>query len=141
MGKSAFEDQFLLLDPDSDTVISDQSQIANMFNDYYCNIKNILKISYQEPIDHHYLYYLDPGDKCIIKYNYYPSILRIREYFNPNYFYFKKIPVEAVRKYIMNLDRSKKTIPVKVLQGSIETILPYVSQLIVHMLENNIFPD
>ena len=40
----------------------------------------------------------------------------------------------------MNLDRSKKTIPVKVLKGSIETILPYVSQLIDHMLENNIFP-
>ena len=144
MGKSTSEDQFLLLDPDSDTVISDESQIANMFNDYYCNIKNILKITYWEPIDHHYLFYLDPVDKCIIKYNYHPSILRIREYFNPNYFYFKKIPVEAVRKYIMNLDRSKKTsggIPVKVLQGSIETILPYVSQLIEHMLENNIFPD
>ena len=46
MGKSTSEDQFLLLDPDSDTVISDESQIANMFNDFYCNIKNILKISY-----------------------------------------------------------------------------------------------
>ena len=55
-------------------------------------------------------YYLDPVDKCIIKYNYHPSILRIREYFNPNYFYFKKIPVEAVRKYIINLDRSKKPV-------------------------------
>ena len=72
MGKSTSEDQFLLLDPDSDTVISDESQIANMFNDYYCNIKNILKISYWEPIDHHYWYYLDPVDKCIIEYNYHP---------------------------------------------------------------------
>ena len=85
MGKSTSEDQFLLLEPNSDTVISDESQIANMFNDYYCNIKNILKISYWEPIDHHYLYYLDPVDKCIV--NYHPSILKIREFFNPNYYF------------------------------------------------------
>ena len=46
MGKSTTEDKFLLLDTKSDTVISDELQIANMFNDYYCNIKNILKITY-----------------------------------------------------------------------------------------------
>ena len=43
MGKSTSEDQFLLLDPDSDIVISDESQIA------------IIKISYWEPIGHHYI--------------------------------------------------------------------------------------
>ena len=81
MGKFSSEDKFLLLDPNTDTAVSDEFQIATMFNDYYCNIKNILKISYWEPIDQTYITVLDPVDKCILKYINHPSILKIQEYF------------------------------------------------------------
>lgn len=127
MGKSISEEKFLLLDKTTDFVISEEFEIANKFNNYYCNINNILQINYCEPLDQTYFFCLDPVEKCISKYTNHPSIIRIRELFTPNHFEFRKISANNIRNYILKLNKGKKTgggIPTKILQSSIQSTLP-----------------
>ena len=130
-------------------VHSDESKIASLFNTYFCNITNTLNIKQWKPNFPNIVYLpldqcLDPVDRAILKYYTHPSIVLIRSYFRPTLFEFSKISMDGVREYVMKLNKSKKTsgeIPIKLLQGSIECILPFVKQLLDDMLETRTFPD
>ena len=142
IGKSMVTDTFQILH--EDTVVSDEIKIANLFNTYYCNINNTLNISYWEPNSSRYISYLDPVERCIVKYDSHPSIVKIRKYFTPNRFVFMKVSVDDVTKYALNLNKKKKTsgcIPTKILQGSIQVIAPYVTQMINNMIDTSTFPN
>ena len=59
-------------------VISDEFKVANLFNNYFCNIYNLLNIQYWEPESMQYNNIEDPVNKCIAKFDTHPSILKIK---------------------------------------------------------------
>ena len=67
--------------------------------------------------------------------------MKIKSNFTPNFFEFKKICVEDVRKYVLQLDKTKRTsggIPTNILQGSLQTTAPLITQI---MIETSLFPE
>lgn len=121
LGKTKSEEVIQILHEGS--VFSDEKKVANLFNDYFCNIYNSLNIQYWEPDIAHYMQINDPVDKCIAKFDFHPSILKIRSNFKPNIFQFRKVTVTDVWNYVMKLDSKKKTsggIPTNILQNEMK---------------------
>ena len=85
----------------------------------------------------HYTHIDNPVDKCIAKFDLHPSILKIKSNFTPKLFEFRKITISDARRYVLKLDRKKKTsggIPSAILQDSFPSIAPLITNLINNML-------
>ena len=140
-GKSQTDEKIYLLE--NETVISDDTHIANIFNEYFCNITETLNISsWNDSVmlqnDH------DDVDRTISKFCNHPSILKIKNNFGGKSFSFRKISIDEVKKYVLKLDKTKMTsgdIPTWILQGSNNTISPYIKQYVDNMMDTCVFPS
>ena len=98
LGKTKSEDVIQILH--EDIVFSNEIKVANLFNDYFCNIYNNLNIKYWKPSSIHYTHIDNPVDKCIAKFDLHPSILKIKSNFTPKLFEFRKITISDARRYM-----------------------------------------
>ena len=88
-------------------VISDDRQLAHIFNDFFSNAVDNLKISYVEPYvpTDSFVNYSDFVVNAISKYEKHPSIIKIKDNFKKgNSFSFKPVDIMAVCKEIDHLD-------------------------------------
>ena len=89
-------------------LISDDSKIAELFNNYFINIIQVLGI--QQDIAHISVTdgINDPIDKAIEKYKNHPSIIKIREMFpDPQPFEFREVNSREIWDQINNLNTRK----------------------------------
>ena len=140
-GKNSADEKIFLLQ--NETVISDDTQIANIFNEHFCNVTDTLDISSWNTS---VTLQKDFNDIERIVENFYnhPSILKIKNNFGGRSFSFRKVSIVDVKKYVLKLDKSKKTsgdIPTWVLQSSVDTLSPYITQYIDDMFDTCIFPS
>ena len=88
----------------------------------------------------------DPIDVAITKYSLHPSVKRIKDDFNPSrMFEFALVSKEEVYKQLDKLDLKKATplesIPAKILKGSSDVFLPYLTNIFNLCLAENYFPN
>ena len=91
-------------------VVSDDKQVADIFNDYFSNAVKFLNIDYFEHFSFDCVFSEnnDPVANAIEKYSKHPSILKIKEnYRQDTAFSFRPISLEVVLKDVMTLDESK----------------------------------
>ena len=141
-GKSLADEKIFLLE--NETVISDDIHISNSFNEYFCNVTKTLNISSWNEASVILQEDLDDIDRAISRFNDHPSILKIKNIFGEKYFSFRKVSIDDIRKYLSRLDKTKKSsggIPIWILQGSIDTISPYIKQYVDSMVDTCIFPS
>ena len=65
---------------ENDSIISDDNEAANIFNEYFSNLVEGLKHHVPENLVNHYCKGEDPISSAIPKYQNYPSITAIRKY-------------------------------------------------------------
>ena len=126
--------------------ISNDKAIAEIFNKYFVNITGSidvgraeLKLLSTDGIN-------DPIDIAITKYSLHPSVKRIKDNFNPSrMFEFALVSKEEVYKQLDKLDLKKATplesIPAKILKGSSDVFLPYLTNTFNLCLAENCFPN
>ena len=122
-----------------DELITDSSTLANLFNNYFINIKNTLKLK-KSPSKFQSL------SKLLTHYKDHLSIQKIKETFKiKEKFEFNEVSSEEVKKVIKSLDKKKAAIstciPVKILIDSIDTYLPILTDIINNSIRNGTFPD
>ena len=134
-GKRSTEGKILLLD--SNATVSDDEMIANIFNEYFCNITRDLPI---QVLPCHAV------DKAISRYANHPSILKIKDKCNgeQRQFEFSHVNETQVKRYILALDKNKGTsgaIKTSLLQASSSICSPYIVKLVNSAIDNSIFPS
>ena len=134
-------EQIILVE--SDTILTADFTIANVFNTYFCNITKTLNIPLWEP--EVTLYDPDPIKTSINKYSTHPSVLQIKSRQSKCHkFDFSYVSNETTKSYIMKLDESKKTsgnIPTRVLKLSSDVCCNTITNCINTCIENSVFPD
>ena len=126
--------------------ISNDKAITEIFNEYFVNITGSIDVGRAE------LNLLstdgikDPIDVAITKYSLHPSVKRIKNNFNPSrMFEFALVSKEEVYKQLDKLDLKKATplesIPAKILKGSSDVFLPYLTNTFNLCLAENYFPN
>ena len=124
--------------------ISNDKAIAEIFNEYFVNITGSIDVGRAE------LNLLstdgikDPIGVAITKYSLHPSVKRIKDNFNPSrMFEFALVSKEEVYKQLDKLDLKKATplesIPAKILKGSSDVCLPYLTNTFNLCLAENYF--
>ena len=122
-----------------DELITDSSTLANLFNNYFINITNTLKLK-KPPSKFQSL------SKLLTHYKDHLSIQKIKETFKiKEKFEFNEVSSEEVKKVIKPLNKKKAAIstciPVKILVDSIDTYLPLLTDIINNSVRNGTFPD
>ena len=123
-------------------IISDDCEIAGIFNEYFGNIIGNLGIKYddREPINS------DPVMNAISLYEKHPSIIKIKslkETSSPFKFSFSNI--EEVEEEINKLNVSKAIqsddIPTKVIKENVDIFAKYVTEAFNKTITTSTFPD
>ena len=131
---------------ENNQVISNDTAIAEIFNEYFVNITGSLNVGKAElnllPTDG----IVDPINVAITKYNLHPSVKRIKDNFHPfRMFEFVPVSMENIYKQLDRLDPKKATplgsIPAKILKGSSDIFLPYLTTIFNLCLAENYFPN
>ena len=118
-----------------DELITDSSTLANLFNNYFINITNTLKLK-KSPSKF----------QLLTHYKDHLSIQKIKETFKIKAkFEFNEVSPEEVKKVIKSLNKKKAAIstciPVKILIDSIDRYLPVLTDIINNSVTNGTFPD
>ena len=135
------DDKIILVEKNK--IISDDSIISEIFNEYFTNITNSLNIS-RWPSDNKTE--TDPIQIAIHKYRFHPSILKIKATIpkdNKNFFFTHVLP-EDVLKEINNLKTSKKTrgkIPIKIIKILQKVSLNHLTDCLNSAIIEGKFPD
>ena len=122
-----------------DELITDSSTLTNLFNNYFINITNTLKLK-KSPSKFQSL------SKLLTHYKDHLSIQKIKETFKiKEKFEFNEVSSEEVKKVIKSLNKKKAAIstwiPVKIIIDSIDTYLPVLTGIINNSIRNGTFPD
>ena len=113
--KSLKDEKITLVE--NDKIVSEDSELAKIFNDYFSNIVKNLNIERIDGPKQH----LDPVINAIKMFENHPSILKINESINKDeIFSFAPVSTDDIRKEIENLDSTKSTqgndIPTKIIK-------------------------
>ena len=139
---SGLEEKIVLLQ--KGTIVSDEEKVANIFNQFYRDITKNLNLTPWEP-DEPVVEEDDPISTAINKYSSHPSIVEIKSRFQfEQEFHFEPIDCDQVRNYILRLDSKKKTsgsIPVSILQKSVDIVCPYITTLVNKCICECEFPN
>ena len=129
-------------------VVSDDRQVAEIFNDYFSNAVNYLNIDYFEHFSFDCVYSEkeDSIHKAIEKYSRHPSILKIVEsYPRDTSFSFKPTNLESVLKEMRSLDESKsspmESVPARVLKDIADIAGPKIVLDFNSAIGSGIFPQ
>ena len=115
-------------------MITKDSEIAEVFNNYFVNITENLDISTAEsallPIKN----FLDPIEIAVRKFQRHPSICQIQERNHPcNKFEFKEVTIAdivlQIRKLYSNKASQVKSIPAKILKENFNILCPIIQKL------------
>ena len=120
-------------------LITDNQNLANLFNIYFINITDTLQLT-KSPLK------FQPLSEIIYFYENHGSISEIKENnIIPKEFCFKEVSSNEVKKIIKSLNRKKSVIssciPVSILIDSMDIYLPLFTDIINDSLKNGIFPD
>ena len=119
-------------------VITDDTKIADIFNNYFTYITKTLDIpSWRYPA----VYENDPITRAILKYRSHPSIIAIKRNSPNTIFSFSDISPETVYKYITDLKKGSIDTPLKILKSNADIITPFLTSCINSSFKNNSFPD
>ena len=129
-------------------IVSDDKQVAEIFNDYFSNAVKYLNIDYFEHFSFDCVYSgrEDSIHKAIEKYSRHPSILKIKENYPQNTsFSFKPTDLESVLKEVGNLDESKcspiESVPARVLKDIVDVVGPKIVFDFNSAINTGIFPQ
>ena len=108
----------------TEEMISDDDQLAHIFNSFFSNAVKSLNIDYSEHFSFDCVF-SDSEDEvinAIEKYSKHPSVVKIEEHYPQNTtFSFQETNFETVHKLVMNLDGAKsspiESVPVRVLKN------------------------
>ena len=128
---------------EKDEIVSDEKEIAQIFNDYYGEI--IAKLDLPTPpftpsdeID-------DYTQRCVHKYRNHPSIVKIKTNDFPDTFSFKNTTKEEIEKLIDGLETNKSQpssdIPIKIIKKFSSKFSELISMSINRSFESKSFPD
>ena len=129
-------------------IISDDKQIADIFNNFFSNAVKSLNIDYFEHFSWDCVFSQneDPVIKAIEKYNKHPSIIKIKEnYPQDTTFSFEPTNFESVLKEILKLDESKsspiESVPARVLKDIKDILCPKIVIDFNASISSGIFPQ
>ena len=127
---------------EKETVISEDSELAEVFNNYFGNVVKNLNI--QRPI---YLHEdNDPIANAIKNFEQHPSILKIKETRNVcSSFSFKPVSFDEIIKETLNLDTSKATqksdIPTKIIKQNQDIFSKFIFENVNNMIDTDVYPE
>ena len=132
---------------EDDKIISNDEDIARIFNNYFVESVKSLDLSENNAILNHTENLTDPVEIALHKFKCHPSIIEIKEkVLVESKFSFSKITVADIRKEIKNLDIKKagtfSNIPAKQLKLVKEEIVGPLMQIWNHeIIDNQNFPS
>ena len=119
------------------SVVSEESSVVKILNDYFTLITESLDISYwKAPC----LYENNPVLKAIAKYKSHPSIISIKEGSSNSSFEFSHITPEVVHKNILNLKKGNINTPTSILKSVADVCTPYLTDCFNDSINNCTFP-
>ena len=114
----------------NDEIISDNQNIAELFNKFFANIVLELNLAIDDNLIENTDHISDPVLKAIEKFKYHPSILMISEKYDKNTFTFQPVTYEDILKEILKLDSSKvcqdTDIPTKLLRLNADIFADFI---------------
>ena len=127
---------------ENDSVISEDSELAEVFSKYFENVVKNLNI--QRPFfsqEHD-----DPIANAITNFEQYPSILKIKENRNVcSPFSFEPVSLDEIIKETLNLDASKATqksdIPTKIIKQNQDIFSEFIFENVNNMIDTDIYPE
>ena len=79
-------------------IVSNDNEVANIFNEYFSNLVEGLKPNVSENLVNHYCKGEDPISSAILKYQHHPSIAAIKKMHLLNEFSFKNASISDIKK-------------------------------------------
>ncbi len=129
-------------------MISDDKQVADIFNRFFSNAVKSLNIDYFEHFSFDCVFSEenDPITKSIEKYSKHPSILKIKDHYPQNtIFSFQPTDLQTVLKEVRNLDESKsspiESVPARVLKDIIDVFSPKIVIDFNNAVSTGLFPQ
>ena len=127
---------------ENDSVISEDSELAEVFSKYFENVVKNLNI--QRPIfsqEHD-----DPIANAITNFEQHPSILKIKENRNVcSPFSFEPVSLDEITKETLNLDASKATqksdIPTKIIKQNQDIFSEFIFENVNNVIDTDIYPE
>ena len=129
---------------ENDSIISDDNEVANIFNEYFSNLVECLNHQVPETLLNHYCKGEDPIFSAILKYQNHPSITAIKKIHLLNKFSFKNTSISNIRKELQNLDTSKATqksdLPTKIIKENFDMLAPFLFGSVNSFIDWSNFP-
>ena len=127
-------------------VVSNESDVAETFNNFFVTITDSLGIIENENIILASDDFSDPIDEIVFKFSRHPSIQKIRSLDVKNgSFSFEKVSIENIKNGISELNPSKattfKSIPPKLLKSESEIVSEPLQIIFNNSVEHSSFPD
>ena len=129
---------------DKGEVITNNSKVANVLNNFFSNIIDLLGIPENFEIINTTNDIEDNVEKAIFKYNKHSSILQINER-DVNKFNLRHTKIDVITKIILSMEVTKASpkedIPLKVIQNNCDIFAPLLCTDFNLGIDNNKFPD
>ena len=130
---------------EGDTIISSDSEVAEILNTYFSESVKLLGIQENKFIINSADHILHPVDKSLYKFQSHPSILKIKERVKGNKFRFSNVTQDELMREINNLNPNKANtsynIPVKNLKDNVDISGNVLFKIINNDITNSNFPD
>ena len=128
------------------TIYNDDSNVAQIFNDFFSNAVKNLNIVTNNDVVIDNLKCLDPVHRAILKYEHHPSILKIKEAFgNSEQFSLEYCMYESVCDEIKSLNISKacpkSTLPPKIIKDNYDIFALKLHNDLNQSIDNGTFPN
>ena len=123
-------------------VVSNESDVAETFNNFFVTITDSLGIIENENIILASEDFSDPIDEIVFKFSRHPSIQKIRSLdVNNGSFSFEKVLIENIKNGISELNPTFKSIPPKLLKSESEIVSEPLQIIFNNSVEHSSFPD
>ena len=119
--------------------ITNKIEIANLFNEYFCNITSSLNLTLWQPDT-----YMNVNDSNLLfpEFRGHPSIIKINNYYkSKKVFDFKHVEPETVYKTINDLKKGDKSLPLEIVKLLSKSFCNSICDLINSSINNCCFPD
>ena len=124
----------------NEKVVSNEQEVANLFNNYFSNILSTLNISYWNP-DLSVVEVFNHPNIFYPKYYNHPSISKIRETFkHDDLFYFNHVSATHIYNIIIDLKKGSGEIPIGILKSINTSCSSYLADCINTSISNCYFP-
>ena len=123
---------------ENERLITNESEIASKFNDYFRNVVKSLNLHTWHPT--HSI--TSNGDLLYPDFQLHPSIMKIREHFKvENEFNFSHTSTDTVKKIIHQLKKGDESVPIDVMNTLSKSFCQIICQCINSCIDQSYFPD